>query len=76
MGDTPKLGAYFKPAILLGADSFILVHNHPRGNVKPGMVDREATNWMIECGNLLDIPLMDHVIISEKNYYSFYDEME
>lgn len=66
----------FKPAILLGAVSFIMVHNHPSGDITPSKEDMNATDRIIECGNLLDIPLMDHIIYSEDSYYSIYDEMD
>lgn len=66
----------FKPAILLGASSIIMIHNHPSLNVTPSMEDRIATDRIIKCGNILDIPLMDHIIYSENNYYSIYDEMD
>lgn len=66
----------FKPAILLGAAAIIMVHNHPSGNIIPSNEDKDITNRIIECGHLLDIPLMDHIIYSEDNYYSLYDEMD
>ena len=66
----------FKPAILLGASAFIMVHNHPSGDVTPSEEDISITGRIIECGNILDIPLMDHIIYCEGKYYSIYDEME
>ena len=55
----------FKPAILLGASAFIMVHNHPSGDVTPSEEDISITGRIIECGNILDIPLMDHIIYCE-----------
>ena len=66
----------FKPAILLGASAFIMVHNQPSGDVTPSEEDISITGRIIECGNILDIPLMDHIIYCEGKYYSIYDEME
>lgn len=66
----------FKPAILLGATCIIMVHNHPGGDVMPSQKDRIATDRIINCGNLLGIPLMDHIIYSENNYYSIHNEMD
>lgn len=69
-------GEVFKMAILMGAAVIVMVHNHPSGNVDPSLNDREATDRMIECGKVLDIPLIDHIIFSEAGYYSMYEEME
>lgn len=66
----------FKPAIILGASAIIMVHNHPSGDVTPSKEDYEITDRIIECGNLLEVPLIDHIIFSEDDYYSIYDEME
>lgn len=66
----------FKPAILLGASSFIMIHNHPSGDVRPSKEDIKLTDTIINCGNMLDIPLIDHIIFSEEKYYSIYDEMD
>ncbi len=66
----------FKPAILLGASSFIMIHNHPSGDVRPSKEDIKFTDTIINCGNMLDIPLIDHIIFSEEKYYSIYDEMD
>lgn len=61
----------FKEAIKESADSIILVHNHPRGNSIPSQPDIEATKILIDSGNLLSIPVLDHVIIGKNSYYSF-----
>ena len=58
----------FKPAILLGASSFIMIHNHPSGDVRPSKEDIKFTDTIINCGNMLDIPLIDHIIFSEEKY--------
>lgn len=58
-----------------GTSALILSHNHPSGNVNPSENDIELTNRMTEIGFFLDIPILDHVIITTDNgYYSFADE--
>ena len=53
-------------ALLLGATSFILIHNHPSGVVEPSIYDDEVTKRINEAGNLLGICLNDHVIIGKE----------
>lgn len=54
-----------------GAVHFVLVHNHPGGDCSPSVEDTQVTETMEKCGNLMEIPLMDHIIIAENGYYSF-----
>lgn len=61
----------FKEAYLAGATSIICVHNHPSGNITPSENDKNITKKLIEAGNLLGVKLVDHIIISNDNYYSF-----
>lgn len=61
----------FKPAILDMSASIILVHNHPSGNIEPSIEDKNVTQRMANAGNLLGIKVIDHMIISKKDYYSF-----
>ena len=56
----------FKLAIIQSANSIILVHNHPSGNVEPSKEDLEITQRLREAGDLLGIKILDHVIISGK----------
>lgn len=63
----------FKEAYLLSASSIICVHNHPSGNIIPSTEDIILTDRLVEIGKLLGIIIIDHVIISENNYYSFYE---
>ncbi|MFN7039080.1 MAG: RadC family protein [Alphaproteobacteria bacterium] len=60
-----------KRALYLEASSIILVHNHPSGNTKPSKADIEITKRIMQIGEMLGISLHDHVIISNKNHYSF-----
>lgn len=57
------------------AHSIIAAHNHPSGNLKPSENDLTITNKIKEAGKILDIPLLDHLIISpDDTYYSFAEE--
>jgi DNA repair protein RadC len=62
-----------KKAIELLASGIIVCHNHPSGNLNPSESDSKITQKIKEAGNLLDIQLLDHLIISDKDYYSFAD---
>ena len=60
----------FKYAVRLSASSIILVHNHPSGNLNPSKEDIRVTEELIEIGSKLNIPLIDHIIVSDKGYLS------
>jgi DNA repair protein RadC len=60
----------FKPAIVIGASSIIIAHNHPSGDTAPSREDTDVTRRLVEAGKLLGIEVLDHVIIGD-NYYSF-----
>lgn len=64
----------FKQALQLGATATILVHNHPSGNLNPSAADKQLTQKFKTAGESLDIKVLDHIIITEKSYYSFADE--
>jgi DNA repair protein RadC len=51
----------------------ILVHNHPSGSMVPSVADKDITDKLIQVGFFLNIPVLDHLIISEKSFYSFSD---
>ena len=61
----------FKEAYLNGASAIICIHNHPSGNVLPSKQDYDVTNNLINVGKIMGIKIVDHVIISNNNYYSF-----
>ena len=63
----------FKEAYLLSASSIICIHNHPSGNVNPSNNDIIMTKQLIEVGKILGIKVLDHIIISRDNYFSFND---
>jgi DNA repair protein RadC len=64
----------FKEALQLGAVGIILVHNHPSGTLKPSQADIQLTKKLRTAGESLDIKVLDHLIITEKAYFSFADE--
>jgi DNA repair protein RadC len=63
-----------KQALLDGATKIILAHNHPSGNLKPSEADISITKKINESAKLMDITLLDHLIITQKSYFSFADE--
>jgi DNA repair protein RadC len=65
----------FSAALKARASSLILAHNHPSGNLKPSQADTDLTNKIKQGGELLDIAILDHLILSpEGGYFSFADE--
>ncbi|PIQ47484.1 MAG: hypothetical protein COW03_15010 [Cytophagales bacterium CG12_big_fil_rev_8_21_14_0_65_40_12] len=68
----PKI--IFNKALEDFASGIILVHNHPSGNLKPSQADIKLTEKLKNAGNLLDIPVLDHLIFTDDGYFSFADE--
>lgn len=68
----PKL--IFSAALKAHATGIILAHNHPSGNLQPSQADINLTRKCKQAGELLEIKLLDHVIISTEGHYSFADE--
>ncbi|KRB57218.1 DNA repair protein RadC [Flavobacterium sp. Root186] len=64
----------FKLALENGATGLILCHNHPSGNLKPSDADKQITKKIKTAGEILDVKILDHLIITETKYYSFVDE--
>ena len=63
----------FKNAYLLSASSFICMHNHPTGDVIPSRADIDLTNTLIEIGKIGGIDMLDHIVVSDTGYFSFYE---
>lgn len=61
----------YAPALLHHAAAIMVAHNHPSGDPKPSDEDKEITRLLERSGKVLGIPLIDHVIIGDGNYYSF-----
>jgi len=70
----PKL--IFSAALKANASSLILSHNHPSGNTRPSEADRQLTRRIKMAGELLDISVLDHIIVTTEGYCSFADEGE
>lgn len=68
----PKL--VFKSALLLGAKSLILIHNHPSGCVEPSREDWAITEVIVRAGKYLDMPCLDHLILAGDSYTSMREE--
>jgi DNA repair protein RadC len=63
-----------KNALEVGATGLILAHNHPSGTLKPSEADKQITQKLKAAAQSLDIKVLDHLIITEKAYFSFADE--
>ena len=63
----------FKHAYLTSASSIICMHNHPSGDVIPSKDDIMFTKALVEVGRIQSIPVLDHIIAGNDNYYSFSD---
>lgn len=63
----------FKEAMKNSSVYIILVHNHPSGDPTPSVADLKFTNQVYKTSKIIGIPLLDHIIIGNNKYYSFYD---
>jgi DNA repair protein RadC len=72
-GTVTDVRIVMKKAIEYLSSGIIVCHNHPSGNLNPSESDSKITQKIKEAGNLMDIQLLDHLIISDKDYYSFAD---
>jgi DNA repair protein RadC len=64
----------FKLACMVNAASVIVSHNHPSEDIEPSREDIRITKQLVEAGKILDIPLYDHLIVSERNGYLSFRE--
>jgi DNA repair protein RadC len=64
----------FKTCLDNQACSIILGHNHPSGNINPSEADSKLTRKLRDCGLMLDVDVLDHIIIGDDRYYSFADD--
>lgn len=64
----------FKSALEVLAVALILVHNHPSGKLMPSQADIQITEQIKQAGSVLSIKVLDHLIVTEKDYYSFADK--
>ena len=63
----------FKNAYLCSASGIVCMHNHPSGDLIPSKSDLEITKTLVEIGRIQGINVLDHLIVSDKNYFSFFD---
>lgn len=70
----PKL--VFAASLKGNAQAIILAHNHPSGNLIPSEQDKRLTSRLKNAGKILDIPVLDHLIVTAEGYFSFADEGE
>ena len=64
----------FQVALKSSSTSILLAHNHPSGNLDTSDADRKITRQIKEAGLILDIPLLDHIIMTTDSYFSMADE--
>lgn len=64
----------FRIALENNAACIIVAHNHPSGNLQPSQEDNKLTNRLRENGNMMDCPLLDHLVVTDNGYYSYADE--
>ena len=65
----------FREAIRRSSNKIILLHNHPSGHSEPSKEDKNITNRLKECGELIGIEVIDHIIIGDGVYFSFKENM-
>ena len=63
----------FKEAYLTSSSSIVCMHNHPSGDITPSIEDIHLTKALIKIGKIGGINIIDHMIITDDNYYSFFD---
>ena len=64
----------FQTALKANASGIILAHNHPSGNLTPSEADIKLTSRLKQSGSFLDLPVLDHIIISEDGFLSFAED--
>lgn len=66
----------FHPAVELNTASIILVHNHPSGDSSPSPKDIQVVEKIAQAGEIMGIPVIDFIIVSENEHYSFYEKLK
>lgn len=72
---TVDLRLIYSIALKVNATGLIVAHNHPSGELKPSAADQKITAEIKAAGEILNIKMLDHLIITRKSYYSFQDNM-
>jgi len=73
-GTVADVRIIMQTALKANACSIIIAHNHPSGNLTPSEADKDITRKIRDAGKFLDIPVLDHVILTSESYFSFADE--
>ena len=63
----------FKEAYKVSASYIVCLHNHPSNDITPSKADKEFTEALFETGKIQGIPVIDHIIVGDNKYYSFYE---
>ncbi len=66
----------FKEAYLTSASTIVCLHNHPSNDTTPSIADIKFTKELVKIGKIQAIPVIDHIIVGEDNYYSFYEHQD
>jgi len=64
----------FQRAILNNANSIIMFHNHPSGNIEPSAEDIQITKLLVDAGKLMGIPIIDHLVVSSEGHTSMMEK--
>ena len=70
---TTHIREVFKEAYKVSASFIVCLHNHPSNDINPSTADKEFTKALFETGKIQGIPVIDHIIVGDNNYYSFYE---
>lgn len=73
-GTVVDIRLIFKKAVEISAVGLILCHNHPSGKITPSQADKNLTKKITLAGETLDVKVLDHLIITQNNYFSFADD--
>lgn len=73
-GTVVDIKIIFSVALKACACSIVVAHNHPSGSLRPSEQDINVTRKLVEAGELLELPVADHLIVTTEGYYSFADE--
>lgn len=66
-----NIGGLFKRLLLANCSAFFVAHNHPSNNINPSQSDVQTTENIKKIGKMLEVPMLDHIIVGENDYYSF-----
>ena len=69
-GTNVRAAEVFRPAVVTGTPSILVAHNHPSGDPTPSREDIDLTKKLGEAGRILDVQFLDHIIITQRGYFS------